>query len=162
LRSSFAGSTESAVAADVRELLKQWKDENTEGDALLDALRDLFTIATLKKCPPVVVHDIRLFLHDNGVNVDMRTGYPSYYAVRRMLAVPAVELAADPGPGIVSALANIQLSGHDATAFTASARLPDPPTVSNPAVAMPSWMSSKAGVLDRAAAIVVPSVLNAD
>jgi hypothetical protein len=103
---SFAGSTESAVAADVRELLKQWKDEHIEGDALLDALRELFTVARLKKCPPIVVHDIRLFLHDNGVRVDMRTGYPSYYAVRRMLAVPAAELAVDPGPEFVSALAS--------------------------------------------------------
>jgi hypothetical protein len=59
---SFAGSTESAVAADVRELLKQWKDEHIEGDALLDALRELFTVATLKKRPPIVVHDIRLFM----------------------------------------------------------------------------------------------------
>jgi hypothetical protein len=76
--------------------------------------------------------------------------------------VPAAELAADPGPEIVSALANTQSSRHDAAALAASARLPAPPTVSNPTVAMPSWMPSEAGVLDRAAAIMVPSVLNAD
>jgi hypothetical protein len=157
---SFAGSTESAVAADVRELLKQWKDEHIEGDALLDALRELFTVATLKKCPPIVVHDFRVFLHDIGAHANMRSGYPSYYAVCRMLAVPAAELAADPGPEFGSALANTQSSGHDATALTAFTPLPGPPSVQNAPGTMPSWMPSEersATVLDRGAVNVVQS-----
>jgi hypothetical protein len=87
-----------SAAADLRENIHTRRLAGLQGDALLDAFRELTTLAFLQKCSPASVHNLRLFLFDNGVQVNMRAGSNSFYAVRALLPVPAVEPTCDPAP----------------------------------------------------------------
>jgi hypothetical protein len=59
---------------------------------------ELTTLEFLRKCSPASVHNLRLFLFDNGASVNMRIGFSSFYAVRALLPMPASELQRDPDP----------------------------------------------------------------
>jgi hypothetical protein len=68
----------------------------------------------LRKCSPASVHNLRLFLFEHGVGVNMRVGYSSFYAVRALLPISASELERDPDPtdeDVRSANERIQASG---------------------------------------------------
>jgi hypothetical protein len=88
--------SESSAAADLRESIQTWSLAGLRGDALLDGFRELTTLEFLRKCSPASVHNLRLFLFDHGVGVNMRFGYSSFYAVRALLPISASELERDP------------------------------------------------------------------
>ena len=90
--------SETSAAADLRENIHTWRLAGLQGDMLLAAFRELTTLSFLQKCSPTSVHNLRLFLFDNGVNVNMRPGSSSFYAVRALLPVPAAEILRDPAP----------------------------------------------------------------
>jgi hypothetical protein len=90
--------SESSAAADLRDNVQTWRMAGLRGDALLDAFRELTTLEFLCKCSPASFHNLRLFLFDNGVSVNMRVGFSSFYAVRALLPIPASELQRDPDP----------------------------------------------------------------
>jgi hypothetical protein len=49
-------------------------------------------------CSPASTHRLRLLLYDKGFIVNTRAGSNSFYTVRALLPVPAVELERDPAP----------------------------------------------------------------
>jgi hypothetical protein len=90
--------SETSAAADLRESIHTWCLAGLQGDALLSAFQELTTLGFLQKYSPASVHNLRLFLFDNGVQVNMRAGSNFFYAVRALLPVPTVELTRDPVP----------------------------------------------------------------
>jgi hypothetical protein len=59
--------SETSAAADLLENIHTWRLAGLRGDALLDAFRELTTLDFLQKCSPASVHNLRIFLLDNGV-----------------------------------------------------------------------------------------------
>jgi hypothetical protein len=70
--------SESSAGAELRENVQTWRMAGLRADALLDAFRELTTLKFLRKCSPASVHNLRLFLSDNGVNLNMRVGFSSF------------------------------------------------------------------------------------
>jgi hypothetical protein len=135
--------SESGSAAEIQGMIEEWKAEGKRGITLLIAVQEMISEAFLNTLSPRSCNNLRRFLIQYDVPVDMRVDYPNYRAtldlVRRNPTLSGAPSALDMvTTGDIATSIVAPTKRHDSHMFTAAGHVADnsrpSELVHNPAV----------------------------